>query len=1081
MKRDCEYFMDQIIKILKDKSSSELLKKRIDPKCVDSNGNGIFHYFSEYSLEKFYKLNYNKIKEFLIDEEKFKEIVNEYKNQIPIYIDLLDELKCDKFINNNQYQTPLIYSIIQKNYYIAKEYIKRIDNMNLFSENDYQKIFIHLINSGDCLREDCLTLISYILSLAKRKNLKVFNEIFLNKDNVINCLTPILLICKNFSDNIYEKYNQIIIMKSSDYYEKYFNTNKSEVKEKILAEIKIKAKNDLDNFITKLFFPLLKNLIIFGADINYIEKNRKQSLPKSAFIYLMSYPFFDNISLFVENNNIDINYQDEEGKTAFMHLIDNKNIIISISKDTYNNTFNFFINNNKLEMLVTDKRGISIFGLCLMKGYLIDAKKIYVKSKKNEKIKMQLHSEILFFIINYINNRKKYKRIINFLNIFNKAIKYSLFNDIYERTFLHYICLYSSNDNSKFYIFKEIYYGIKNEIFVDSKKLDIYKRNALFYLFIDENEKIKNNDPYMKLELCLKNTVFNNLNDQDIYGNNLLYYAVISKSYKSIELLLKFGVSLKTKNYDNNTIYSIASFLGDFDLFLFLYNFNKDTKIFLQKVFHPSHLFIKSENNIVKILIDFYKEMNVPLPDISIFKEEIKKNIIQNYIYKNNNLHKNEQKIEFKTNYICLNDNKFITKLDNITKEIKINEKEIIEDNIFLNDQNYYIEALNNFKNINLNSENISVSNTILSENLFQYCKLKKYENFCNFIINEKYHPISICNDLIVLNYKDELYYYINHFLPKNDLLNYTNEDKLTILHILAKIDNDSSYYEEKDFKKYNISNIFDNFGNTPIYYACEKLNINFIETFSNYSFSSINNDPKIIKYSLFIETNNKTTPLKALYYQIKEKDMKILKLIIDISINIKKVYILNIILFLAKNYFPISNDVFLVPYKENLDNEDYIRKIIGLYSFYTQELNGDFNKDEFEEINPIFYCFKENNFEFLFNVLLKEKNMEINTKDNEGKNLIHLIVNINENINKNWSKKEILIKALEIGIDFNIKDNYGMLPIDYAYSNKDNDIINILIDKYNNCEMEIPKDKTKLIEEENKDEEEKMPTIFFY
>ena len=137
MKRDCEYFMDQIIKILKDKSSSELLKKRIDPKYIDSNGNGIFHYFSEYSLEKFYKLNYNKIKEFLIDEEKFKEIVNEYKNQIPIYIDLLDELKCDKFINNNQYQTPLIYSIIQKNYYIAKEYIKRIDNMNLFSENDY--------------------------------------------------------------------------------------------------------------------------------------------------------------------------------------------------------------------------------------------------------------------------------------------------------------------------------------------------------------------------------------------------------------------------------------------------------------------------------------------------------------------------------------------------------------------------------------------------------------------------------------------------------------------------------------------------------------------------------------------------------------------------------------------------------------------------------------------------------------------------------------------------------------------------------------------------------------------------------
>ena len=180
MKKDCEYFMKNIIKVLKGESSIESLKTIIDPKYIDSNGNGIFHYFSEYSLEKFYKLNYNENKSLLINEEKFKEIINEYQNQIPIYINLLDELKCDKFIINNQNQTPLIYSIIQKNYYITKEYIKILDNMNLFSEYDYQQILTLLVNSGDCLRDDCLLLISYLLSLTKEKKIKAFNEIFLN-------------------------------------------------------------------------------------------------------------------------------------------------------------------------------------------------------------------------------------------------------------------------------------------------------------------------------------------------------------------------------------------------------------------------------------------------------------------------------------------------------------------------------------------------------------------------------------------------------------------------------------------------------------------------------------------------------------------------------------------------------------------------------------------------------------------------------------------------------------------------------------------------------------------------------------
>ena len=55
-------------------------------------------------------------------------------------------------------------------------------------------------------------------------------------------------------------------------------------------------------------------------------------------------------------------------------------------------------------------------------------------------------------------------------------------------------------------------------------------------------------------------------------------------------------------------------------------------------------------------------------------------------------------------------------------------------------------------------------------------------------------------------------------------------------------------------------------------------------------------------------------------------------------------------------------------------------------------------------------------------------------------------------------NKKDILKKALEVGFNFNIKDNKGMLPIDYAYLKKENEIIGILIDKYNKNGIKIPK-----------------------
>ena len=174
MEKNCEYFMNLIYLVLKNERSLDSISKIIGPNYKDKNGNSIYHYFSEYSLEKFYKINYNQNKDKLIKEQKYKEIVEEYKNQIPLYMEILDELNCEFFVLNKEHNTPLIHSLINNNYYIAKQYIKKLNNMNLITYDIMYKAFKICINSGNCLRIDCTQLIVYILYLSKQNDINIF-------------------------------------------------------------------------------------------------------------------------------------------------------------------------------------------------------------------------------------------------------------------------------------------------------------------------------------------------------------------------------------------------------------------------------------------------------------------------------------------------------------------------------------------------------------------------------------------------------------------------------------------------------------------------------------------------------------------------------------------------------------------------------------------------------------------------------------------------------------------------------------------------------------------------------------------
>ena len=1060
MERNCEYFMNLIYSVIKNENSLDSISKIINPNYIDKNGNGIYHYFSEYSLEKFYKINYNQYKNEIIKKEKYKEIIKEYKNQIPFYIEILDELKCDFNLLNKENNSPLIYSVINKNYYITKEYIKKLNNMKLISDEILYKIFIMCLNSGNCLREDCIQLMVYTLFIAKENYISFYEKKYLNNKYEDNRIPFFIFIAKDFNINIIEKFNSIITINTSTYYEYYYDSTNIMDRQYFLLKIKQDSLDDLSIFIKNKFIPLISTLV-FWESLGYPGSNENYSdYFNILFKYINCYPFL-NSRISIESFNTNINYQDNFGNTTLMYVLINKEKTIKIDENKYYDRFFLFIKDKNLKIQLTNNDGISAFGISLMYGHLIESMMIYA-FKDYIMYRPQFNFEILIFIINYINDTKNYKKITNFLiNPIDKKLDkikhiidsfsydFNNFNTINGRTIFHYINIFSNKDNNKIYIYKEIISELI-KLPLDLYKKDIFKRNALFYLFINDNEKIKDVDPYLQLNLCLEIYKYKNLNDIDIYGNSLIFYAVQAKAYKSIKLLEKNKVYLDIKNKEGNTIYSIAAILGDFKLFEYLYQINNNNNIFIQKVYSSKQieLFKEKEKSNVESIIDLYKKLNVPITNKIIIESKEK--------YLNNKQNSNIiiPKSKYESNYISLYNDKIINLLNNNNKELRYESKED-EYKFNINKKDFMEIKKNFFKELNKLTNEIKEINKeksiILGDSLFYYCKYKNYEDICNFIIKNNYHFISICNDLLLLKEEDELNYYIHQISYENDLLNYKNEENITIFHILSKIQNDLSFYSDNNLNKYDISNIYDNLGNTPIYYACYKLNINFIETFTNYSFSSNNNDSKNVKYSLFLETKNKTSPLKSLYVQLNKKEIKILKLIIDISINTKKVYILHVLLFLIKNYKSSYKNFFNSSYKDNINDNDYLRKIIGLYLFYTEELKGSFSNDKFQDINPIFYCFNFKNFDFLFDILLKQKNIEINSRNKEGKNLIHLIVEMkDEKKINNLKKEDILIKALEYGFDCKAKDYSGKAPIYYAILNKENNIKTILLKKYN-------------------------------
>ena len=1127
-KEDADNLINNLIMLYNGQMNLGTFSEILISNYKDSNGNSYFHFLTEYSFEEFCirNLKLNKNKKYTYDQ--YKELKSEYINQIKSFIKTLYGLKCELLYVNNNNQSPLNFSLNNNNYILSKEYLKILQSLGIYTKEDYSNFFETILKNGNLFDEDCSDLINFIFP-----NLGGFNNNIIDNDNE-KFTTLLISLCKNFGENIYKKYNEIVkmeILENNDNDNYNIILNQEEIN---TQNIKKKSFEKLNDCINKNFFLIFGKLRALGAEI----QNKKES----GFIYLMSYPFFaSNLDNFVSQNKIDINFIDESGNTCLNNLLNNQEYISQISKDIYNNTFKYLLANINKDILNKNNNNLkTIFYSCLISENFEEAKIIYNKLDKS------FYSYYNSIILNYILEQKDPNKIIQILNIFKDAIDFNLFNLEQKKTLAHYICLYLSDD-SHINIFTQIFSFIAN-LKIDFSLKDQYDRNCLFYLFLDIDDKKKMVDPFQQLTIIFQICKFNNLNDKDIFGNDLIFYAVQSNASKSIDILLNNGMILLYDQGNNeNSIFSVCLLNKNFQLFNYLYEKIKDPIVFNHKIFEPynndinfnadvkmeldddkknetlydflnKNDFDKSDINMNNNIINNPMNPNFKLRRINnIFNLRSNNNNTTNSLFGNNNNNLNNNNINnnfnlFNNNNNNLNNNNINNNIFNNNNNINnglddlspeelafINSSVDQPSNNVINNNNKSNNDFNYFnfldeeqlKKINDNSNNnlikinakdnnkmsfkpnsiinnfnrnndeyildrINSHRNIISDNIFRYCLSNNYEELCIFMINQKANLITICNELILNKRYKDLYDCIEKILTDNNndqqkLVNLVDNKGQTIYHLIPFVFNNIQIC--KLLEKHNISNIYDLEGNTPMFNACKNFDQNFIHTFAHYSFDSNENQSNIVNYYLFFETKSKKTPLEVLYEQLDKNDNNILKLIIDISINRRKVYFIPLVKYLIENYVPEHTYLFKLDYKTNLNYNEYIRKVIGLYVFYTKELKESIMiKDELGN-DPFILCVQKNNFDFLFNILLEEHNINLNSTNNKGKSVIHLIIEMQEN---KKMKKDILIKAINSGFDFNIKDNDGLLPIDYAYIEGDDDLVNVINEYYLNYGIKI-------------------------
>ena len=1049
---------------------AEIINEQINTNYTDLDNNNYFHYLSNYSFKDYCIFKGFSSENEIITKEKYKSLLKQYLDRIHSFIEILISSDCDLTSENMFEQIPLDICLIKQNYYMAKEYVKyQFLFSSFFNKNGLNILFLN-----NCLEEECIEFILNLFKILKEtENVHhILRNYLIRKIDPNSYITPLTALFRNYNKYIYTKFNKLLKINAIEFLQKgengeYFIPNDEETKN----NIKAKTILELNNFCTNCFYNLYETFIECGAAINYIELY-SEKLDISSFMYLMAYPKIPDLLTFIIKNKINVNYQDYLGRTPLIHLINNKENINKISSETYYEVFDVLNKYYLSDLSKKDINGISAFLLCLINNYYSDAKDIY--NSHIDKSLLDFNLDILLFLIlKMVKNEFNESFISTIMNTFNDEINLNNIDEINNRTILHYFFMFYSNSYDNYL---KTFNFILNLI-EDYNKTDIFQRHSLFYFFIDYCGDVKKTeDPYKILEYCLNSKHFKiDLNENDIFGNNLLFYAVKSGHKESIKLLIKYGAKLNNNiNNEGNSIYSTA-LMVDEQIFLDLYDLQKDKTILEHKVyemFNNYDYFTKLKN---KKKEDLNNNKNNNIMNLNMYHFFNEPDIILCEGF--NNINNNNIKYEKNNNIIENDAQSMIIEKDNFSEVYQnlLNEKNINIINNYINDNlNFKFEFPLKKMSIKINDRNIIdiidilqrpdiflneikfQEKSIISVNFYSYClKFRKNIVLTKLFDIKKSNKISLCIDFLEINNYDKLISTLNQMIDEykdnnEQLLNIKNEEERNIIYILAMtvLENNETLNKLYDIlSKFKIDDMYDIYGNTPMYYACNKLNKKFIEIFSNLKFLDINKNTININSSLFIKSKSNTTPLEQLYKNICLEDNQLLTLIIDITLKEKKGYILYLLIYLIDNYKSSFKSYLYETYSNNLKDSNYLIRIIGLYQYLTECLNCNFEVEDDNGNNPLMLCILKRNLDVLFDLLVHEKEyiLSISDKTNkEGKTLIHLIIESNF-----MNKKEILLQMLKLGFKFDIKDNKGYSPIDYANFNNENEIINILKKKY--------------------------------
>ena len=475
---------------------------------------------------------------------------------------------------------------------------------------------------------------------------------------------------------------------------------------------------------------------------------------------------------------------------------------------------------------------------------------------------------------------------------------------------------------------------------------------------------------------------------------------------------------------------------------------NEDKKDFNIQALNSSNSLSSDEND--NSFIDESNESFKPINNLSSSNVNVYKfnycnninNLISNYIskkYGKNNYH-------YQNNYI--------PKIENNEKMRKFPK---------INSKKYNLDISNNYNLENIEEEEKNFEEkkdydiSVMCESLFEYCVDRNLENIIYYIINQGYDEFkAVCTSFSSEKYEFALILLEKYALISPQKLLSKNSEGQTLIHILCNKENDKRNIDLIT-KIYNILiekikidiNQFDKYMHTPLYYAVLNNNFTLIDLLTNNLIED--------KFYLFLEKDKKNdnnySPLMLLYDKIADKYLSDNDLNISLNILYKVIqkfkicYFDNVGKYLLDNYS--SKKINFKTYSLSLPVDDSkpeqnLNKIISIFNFIISNNPKDINKDIDDKGNNIFFLSAlKNHFELFNDLLIKQKDINYNKTNKEGKSLIHCIVSPHSSYS--YQNTEYLTTAIKAGFNPNIKDKDGLTPLDYAKKNNYLDMIKIL------------------------------------